>query len=151
MADGNNAFHPDPSNATFIFDDGPITLSDGRSMRAATPQSALSEEIAIIDTVAYGDINQDNKEDTVLLLTRYGGGSGTFIYAAAFVSGPVSYKGSRVLFIGDRVAPQSISINRGIITVEYLDRNPSEAFAAEPTVLTSKQFIYSNSTNLQER
>ena len=140
----NGAFRPDPSSATFIFDDGSIILSAGRNERSVTPGSALVEETVLLDKFAYGDINADDKEDTVLFLARYGGGSGTFIYLAAFVSGPVTYRGSKATFIGDRISPQSISISRGIVTVEYLDRGPDEALVAEPTVRVSKQFVYKN-------
>ncbi len=136
--------HPDPSNATFIFDDGPVTLSAGRNERTITPGSALSEETTLMDKFAYGDINKDGRGDTALLLARYGGGSGTFIYLAAFVSGPFNYKGSEVIFLGDRISPQSISIDGDIVTIKYLDREPDEAFSAEPTVPMSKQFIYKN-------
>lgn len=146
--DGN--FHPDPSNATFTFDDGPITLSAGRHEAVIAPGSAFTEEITLLDEFAYGDINQDGKNDTVLLLAQYGGGSGTFIYLAAYVSGPVNYKGSEATFIGDRVAIQSISINGENVLVKYLDRGADESFAAEPTIATSKQFIY-RASEFQER
>ena len=135
-------FHPDPSNATFIFDDESITLSEGRSEKVIVHGSALTEETLMTDLLAYGDINSDNKEDVALLLTRSGGGSGTFIYLAAFVSGPVNYKGSEATFIGDRIAPQSISIKGNVVTVDYLDRKVDDSFTTEPTVHTSKQFIY---------
>ena len=137
-------FHPDPSNATFIFDDEEITLSAGRNENPIVPGNALIEETVIMDKFAYGDINADGKEDTVLFLARSGGGSGTFIYLGAYVSGSLTYKGSNTIFIGDRVAPQSISINKEIVTIKYLDRKDEEAFAAEPTVLVSKQFVYKN-------
>ncbi|MDP2704786.1 MAG: hypothetical protein Q8O71_00055 [bacterium] len=141
---------PDPSNATFIFDDGVITLSQGRNERVITPGSDFTEETALLDKLAYGDINNDKKEDVAVLLTRYGGGSGTFIYLAVFVSGPVTYRGSNAIFLGDRISPQSISISNRVITLEYLDRKSDEPFAAEPTVLVSKQFVYLNG-ELRER
>ena len=142
--DDDSNFRPDPSNATFVIDNESITLSRGRNEREITPGSTLTEETVLLDKFAYGDLNSDGKVDTAILLARYGGGSGTFIYVAVFVSGPVTYRGSQAIFIGDRIAPQSISINGGIVTVEYLDRGPDEAFAAEPTIPTSKQFIYKN-------
>ena len=138
----NGIFRPDPSNATFTIDDEVITLSAGRNERNIAPGSALVEETVLLDQFAYGDINADGKEDAIFFLARYGGGSGTFIYLAAFVSGPVTYRGSEAIFIGDRVSPQSISINKTTVTVKYLDREADEPLAAEPTVLTTKQFSY---------
>ncbi len=150
VVDKNGVFRPDPSNATFTFYDGPITLSAGRNEREIAPGSAFTEETILMDKFAYGDINADVKEDTILLLARYGAGSGTFIYVATFVSGPVTYRGSGAIYIGDRISPQSISINGGIVTVEYLDREIDESLAVEPTVPTSKQFVYRNG-EFQER
>ena len=72
---------------------------------------------------------------------RYGSGSGTFIYAAAYLSGPVNYKGTEALFIGDRIAPQSVSISQGVVTVSYLDRKDDEPLSAEPTVSKNMQFV----------
>ncbi|MEK7177069.1 MAG: hypothetical protein AAB719_02155 [Patescibacteria group bacterium] len=140
----------DPSNATFTFDGEAVTLRDGQSEEAVVPGSAVMEETLLLDKFAYGDINSDGKEDTLLLLARYGAGSGTFIYLAAVVSGPVTYRGTEAVFIGDRVTPQSISVNGSTATVKYLDRKSDEALAAEPTVLTSKQFTYRNG-GFQER
>ncbi len=142
-------FQPDPSTATFIFDDQSVTLSKGE---AETTDEAMgfTTETKLLDEKAYGDLNNDGKEDSVVFLAQSGGGSGVFIYTAAYVSGPVSYKGTSAIFLGDRIAPQSVSISNGVATVRYLDRKADEAFAAEPTVSTSKQFIYKNG-EFQER
>ncbi len=146
----NGELRPDPSSATFTFDGEAVTLSNGRSEEAVVPGSTLVEETLLLDKFAYGDINADNKEDTVLLLARYGAGSGTFIYLAGFISGPVTYRGTEAIFIGDRITPQSISVGGRTVTVSYLDREDDEAFAVEPTVKVSKRFVYKNG-EFQER
>lgn len=149
LADDGTSFRPDASSATFTFDDESVTLSKGRS---ETSDSAIGLviETELLEERAYGDLNGDGKDDTVVLLSRSTGGSGVFIYAAAYISGPVSYKGTDAVFIGDRISPQSISVSGGIATVNYLDRGPDEPFAAEPTIPTSKQFLYKNG-NFQAR
>ncbi|OGI90411.1 hypothetical protein A2911_00260 [Candidatus Nomurabacteria bacterium RIFCSPLOWO2_01_FULL_40_15] len=120
----NESFRPDPSNATFSDIDGEATILPER---------------------AYGDVNGDEKIDAIVLLAESGGGSGVFIYAAAYVSGLVNYKGTNAVFIGDRIAPQSVSVSsNGVVTVKYLDRKEDEPFAAEPTVPASKQFVFKN-------
>lgn len=141
ISDQNN-FQPDPSSAIFTFDDGKVTLSGGKSEEV--DETGMVSETLLLEERASGDLNADGKEDTVLLLARSGGGSGVFIYVAAYVSGPINYKGTDALYIGDRVAPQSITIKNGIATVNYLDRHPDEALASEPTVPTYKQFVYKN-------
>lgn len=140
---GENNFYPDPSNATFTLDDESITLSKGKNEETLSG-TGFVEETVMLDKFAYGDINSDGRQDTVLFLVRSGAGSGTFLYVAAYVSGPVNYKGSIGTFLGDRVVPESISTKNGVVTVNYLDRESDEAFAAEPTIPVAKQFIYKN-------
>lgn len=130
-----------PSNATFSFDDGSVTLTNGTGEKE-DEETGFKETVEILEERAIGDLNADGKNDAVLLLARSGGGSGVFIYAAAYISGPVNYKGTNAIFLGDRISPQSITIANGIATVRFLDRNPDEAFAAEPTMPKDEQFVY---------
>lgn len=116
----NKSFHPDLAGTIF----------------------SGAENATLLEEKAYGDLNNDIKEDTVVFLAESGGGSGIFIYAAAYVSGPVNYKATDAVFLGDRVSPQSISVKNGMATITYLDRKPDEPLAAEPTVPASKSFIY---------
>ncbi|MES2214095.1 MAG: hypothetical protein V4465_01750 [Patescibacteria group bacterium] len=134
--------HPDASKATFTFEDGPITFKDGKSEIKIADSSAI-QETEMTNTIGYGDINNDDKEDMAGVIIQTGGGSGTFFYLAAYVSGPLAYKGSNAVFLGDRISPQSVSIKNGVINVSYLDRKPDEPFDAEPTVKTSKDFTFS--------
>ena len=126
---------PDASNATFIIEGDSVTLRDGANL-----DNDL--ETKILPLKASGDLNSDGKLDTAALLAQTAGGTGTFIYVGAYVSGPVSYKGTNAVFIGDRISPQSVSMSSSLITVKYLDRKEGESFADEPTVLVSKTFVY---------
>lgn len=144
-SNGNTSFRPNPSNATFVFEEGPVTLSAGKNESPVSPGSAFMEETVILDTFAYGDVNGDDEGDTVLLLARTGMGSGTFIYAAAYVSGPVGYRGTNTIFLGDRIDAEEISIAaNGTITVTYLDRGEDEPMSAEPTIRTTKTLVIQN-------
>jgi len=133
----SNIYQADPANATFTFDGVEVTLSNGKIETDA-------RETTLLEQKAYGDLNSDSRNDTVVFLAQSGGGSGIFIYVASYVSGPINYKGTNALFLGDRIAPEDISIANGIVTVSYLDRAADEALAAEPTVKVSKQFVYKN-------
>jgi len=145
------ATHPSLSSATFTFDGDPVILKNGKNI-APVDASAESLETDLTSFVAYGDLNGDGKEDAAVLLTQSGVGSGTFIYVAALVSGPVTYKGTNAVFIGDRISPQSITIKKGAISVTYLDRKPDEPLSAEPTVSTTKSYRYSSlDTSLSEQ
>lgn len=134
---------PDPSNGTFLIDGSEVALTNGVS-RVENEAGLTTETLLIKNKFAYGDLNTDGAEDVALLLEQSGGGSGTFIYLAAYISGPLNRKGSNAVFIGDRVAPQTLSLKNGVITLTYLDRNADEPFAATPTVSVTKQFVYKN-------
>lgn len=142
----NNSEVIDPKNATFRFEDGDVALKNGKAVQDVAPGSAMKLETILTDTQAMGDINGDSKDDSVIVLVQSGAGTGVFFYLGAYVSGPLAYKGSNVAFVGDRISPQSISIQNGVITLNYLDRNADEPFDAEPTVSKSKTYSYSNET-----
>lgn len=136
-------FQPDAQSATFHIEGRSTPLSQGNNV-STDKDTGETTETRLLDEKAYGDLNKDGKDDVVVLLSQSGSGSGVFMYVAAYVSGPVNYKGSSAIFIGDRISPLSLSIVNGTVTVNYLDREPDEPFAADPTVPTSKQFIYRN-------
>ncbi len=143
LEEGTSAdFRGDPKNATFVFEDGSVTLEEGRLERDIVQGSALKEEIYLTGQAAYGDVDGDSKDDAAVVLIRSGGGSGSFIYVSALVSGAINYTGTNAILIGDRVTPEEISISNSIITVEYLDRGPDEPLAAEPTIAKVKRYAY---------
>ncbi|KND49032.1 MAG: hypothetical protein AB200_01215 [Parcubacteria bacterium C7867-005] len=138
-----NTTKPDASNASFEFEDGLIKLTKGKNEQEVAPGSAMVQETVLTDLKSYGDLNGDNKQDSAAVLVQSGGGSGVFFYIGAYVSGPVSYKGSNVVFFGDRIEPKSISVKNGVITLEYLDRKLTDSYDVEPTIKTTKKFSLS--------
>ncbi len=142
---------PDIANGTFNFEGEEIKLTNGKATTKISPNSAISIETLLTKKIEYGDINGDKKNDAVGLVIQEGGGSGTFVFLIAYVSGNVEYKGSNAIFVGDRISPESVSIDEaGMITVRYLDRLPSEAMAVDPSVSTTKTFVYEDG-RLEER
>ncbi len=137
--------NPDPANATFYFDDGPIKLKNGKVSLNITGSAISVDTNLAKEPVAYGDINGDGKNDAVIILSQDGGGSGIFVYLAAYVSGNVEYKGSNAVFIGDRISPESITVLKsGLVTFEYLDRDEKDPMTTEPTLLRKATFAWKN-------
>ncbi|MEK7176118.1 MAG: hypothetical protein AAB695_01955 [Patescibacteria group bacterium] len=145
-------FYYMPNISLNVKNDGASKTSQSGDFRPDPSSAVFSgvEEATVLENRAYGDLNNDGKTDVVVFLAESGGGSGVFIYAAAYVSGPINYKGSNAVFLGDRIAPQNVFIKNGIVTVSYLDRGPDEPFAAEPTFAVSKELVYRNGT-LEEK
>lgn len=142
--DNEPVVHPDPSNGAYGFEEGVVTLIKGKSIQKASAGVSSASEITLTNTIGYGDLNNDGKEDAGVVLIQSGAGTGTFVYLAAYVSSPLNYKGTNAIYIGDRILPKSVSIASGEVTFTYLDRKPNEPMDAEPTVSAYKSFTLLN-------
>ncbi|MBP9701891.1 MAG: hypothetical protein KBD47_02840 [Candidatus Pacebacteria bacterium] len=90
------------------------------------------------------DFDEDGTKDTAQIVVENSQGTGVFYYFVAELDGKQSQK----FFIGDRIAPQSTSIDeKGIVTVAYADRKPEESFADEPSVGKSIRLFYNKKDN----
>ena len=131
----------DYKNTTFVSDlYGTTTLKDGKSIhKDAKLGESATVEIAIIPGAKLNiisDIDGDGVKDNLFLVSQNGGGSGTFVSLVAQLA--ISNKGKYINAypIGDRISPQSISINKdGNIEVAYLARVDNEPMSTEPTLL----------------
>ena len=120
---------------------GTAKLENGSYSEEAAPGSASKIEVKLTEDIAYGDLNGDGIGDAAVILLASGGGTGSFSYLAAVInSADGSNQTTNYILLGDRIKIQSISINSGIILVNYLDRTPEQSFAEEPTVEVVKQF-----------
>ena len=79
-----------------------------------------------------------------MIIATEPGGSGTFYYVAVAELDGGAYTGSAGLLLGDRIAPGRVTFADGIVTVDYAERRPGEPMSAQPTVTTSKRFVYRN-------
>jgi len=134
----------DPKNATYQIDGKSVTLSSGTSVQDLAPGSASKITTKYFGNEATGDLNGDGKDDEAFIITQDMGGSGTFYYLAAEISGPNGYSGTNAVFLGDRIAPQPTSIMSGIITANYADRKPGEPMTASPSMGVSRHFHVEN-------
>jgi hypothetical protein len=129
----------DPQNATYTIEGQKVTLIDGSSQDGST---------TIFDTPAVGDLNGDGANDAGVILVVTGNGSGTFYYAAAALNNTTDfiYEGTNAIILGDRIAPQTKSIQDEIYTVNYADRAEGDPMTTQPSIGVSKYFEVNNST-----
>ena len=139
----------DPLNTTYNIDGKFITLVNGVSEMDIASGSVEKMTTTVFGEPVRGDINADGQSDAALMLVQNSGGSGTFYYVAAAINGGDRAIGTNAIFLGDRIAPQNISIASGTILVNYADRKPSDPMSTMPSVGVSKYFIY-NGTALVE-
>lgn len=132
-----------PKNAEYTIDGKKYTLVNGEA-EETIPGSASKTIVRYWSEPIFGDLNRDDIEDGTFILTQDFGGSGTFFYVVAAIQNAdtKSAQGTNAVLLGDRIAPQNISIEEGgIILVNYADRLPDEPFAVQPSQGVSKWLV----------
>ena len=120
----------DPKHATYRIEGVEYDLRDGVFEDGGV-------RVALFGEPTMGDIDGDYDDDAAFLLVFEPGGSGTFFYAAAALRERDSYRGTNAVFIGDRIAPQTIAITNRVIMANFAERAPGEPMTADPSVGTS--------------
>ncbi len=124
----------DPANTTYLIEGEQVTLVGGVA-EIAVADSSSTVRTAIFDQPVIGDLDNDGDKDMALVLQRQTGGSGLFYYlVVALQNQDATAQGTNALFLGDRIAPQGMSIQFGTITFNYADRKPGEPMTAQPSV-----------------
>lgn len=135
----------DYKNSTYTIDGKKITLVNGSAEMPIAPGSASKLVTKYFGNNLSVDLNGDGKKDEVFYLTQNTGGTGTFFYIVAALAGDKGYTGSMGYFVGDRIAPQTINLNKdGTILVNYADRKPSDSFATSPSEGKTLRLIFDN-------
>ncbi|HXY05704.1 MAG TPA: META domain-containing protein [Burkholderiaceae bacterium] len=131
---------PDFLNATYTIDDVPVTLKNGVSQVPAAPGSAAQETTRYLDNEVHKDLLGDGQDGIAFLLTRQGGGSGTFYYLVAALKKQGGLVGSHGFLLGDRITPQEVVSGPGrSIVVRYADHAPGVGLALPASVEKSVQ------------
>jgi hypothetical protein len=127
-------------NLTYVIDGKEVVLVNGFSEIPVAQGSASKVTTRFFGNEAFGDLNNDDKEDVVFFLTQETGGSGTFYYLAGALKNSNGYQATSTVFLGDRIAPQTITHSAGVIAVNYADRKPGEPMSVDPSVGVSRYF-----------
>lgn len=136
---GGDKVGADPQNATYIINNETFTLVDGLSEKQVGEDSTTQIVTRYFGNEVRIDLNDDDREDAVFLLTQEAGGSGTFFYVVAALNTEDGWQGSHALFLGDRIAPQTTEVSnnprhKNVVVVNYADREAGEPMSAQPSV-----------------
>lgn len=136
------AVEMNPLNATYLVDGKQVTLKNGVAEYEVAPGSASKEVVRVFGAPEKGDLDGDGIDDYAMLISQEGSGSGTFYYVAVGLADKDSGKvlGTNSIFLGDRIAPQNISVKNGLIVVNYAERKTGEPMSAQPSVGVTKTF-----------
>lgn len=138
---------PDVLNTVFVIDGKEFALIDGKAERESAPGSASKETLMIFGEPVYADFDNDGDNDAAVLLVHDGGGSGAFYYAALSILEGEAYKATNAMFLGDRIAPQTIEVRDGRAVFNYAERNAGEPMAVQPSIGKSVFVHYDKQTN----
>ena len=134
-------------NATYRSPDwGEFQLSDGVYYRTppTAQESPETYTTRLLDTILYGDINQDGLEDAVVFLSTQNGGTGHFIEMAAVLNlngNPVNIS---TQYLGDRVIVESGTVQGGSITVNLRVQGPNDPACCPSQIDVRNFFIDAN-------
>lgn len=129
----------DYKNAEYIIDGQPVRLINGVAETEAAPGSATKIATRYFGNDLKTDLDGDGREDIAFILRQETGGSGVFYYAVAALNTTEGYIGSDGYLLGDRIAPQNITLSpnprhKFVIVVNYADRAPSDPMTTQPSV-----------------
>ncbi len=130
-------------NGAYQIDGQSVTLVNGTAENEAAPGAASKQVTRYYGDAVDLDLNSDGLTDAVFLLQQETGGSGTFFFVTAALQTPDGFVGTNAVFLGDRIAPQSVSVdpkNPSQCLVNYLDRSPGEPMSSSPTMPVFKAF-----------
>lgn len=125
----------DARNSSFTLEGRPISLRNGVSVLPSAPGSASSITVRHLGSEALGDLNNDGRDDLAFVVSREGGGSGTFYYAVAAIASAEGYRTTNAFPVGDRIIVQSLTIprNSNELHVNFAERQPGEPMTARPS------------------
>ncbi|MDB5264838.1 MAG: hypothetical protein JWN64_409 [Parcubacteria group bacterium] len=121
-------------DGVYTIDGKDVQLLNGTSEVEAAPGSAVKIKTAYVGNEATGDLNGDGKEDIAFIISQNKGGAATMYYLVAAFKTDTLYSGTNAILLGDRIAPDSVSIQGGTILAKYKGRNTWEAPTVNPTI-----------------
>lgn len=130
------------ANATYRFEGQDVTLVNGTTEQPVRG-SLVNAVVSLSPMQASGELSGHGKFDAVVVLTQTGGKVGTFSYIAVLLAdaaGQLASTSTNVQLIGDRVILKNIGVDRGTITVDYLDYNTGQSKQSAPSLVQSRKY-----------
>jgi len=131
-----------PESASYRIGGRVVALQDGKHEERAAPGSAARNTTIVWGTPVLADLDGDGDQDAVVIIESQPGGSGTFYYIAAAAFDAGRYVGSAAVLLGDRIAPQGVTVRNGVVTVDFSERRAGEPMSTPPSVGVSRRFVY---------
>ena len=129
----------DVRNTTYTLEGATARLENGKAVITNTEGTTT---VQLFGEPVYADFNKDGVNDAALMLTKNDGGSGTFFYAVLAISKNGLYYPTNALLLGDRIAPQTITITDGRAVYNYAERKATDPMTTPPSIGKSLYINY---------
>ena len=136
----------DIKNVSAVIGGETFVLVKGLAEKESAPGSADKNILRMFGEPAYGDLDDDGDEDAAILFENNRGGSGMFYYAALIINNDGFYKTTNAIFLGDRIAPQTMYIMDDRAVFNFVERLPGEPMTTRPSWGKSVWINYDKST-----
>lgn len=134
------------NDVTYYVDGTPVTLKNGRAEIVTRTRSIIN----YFGNEIISDLNGDGMKDIAFILTQSMPRGEVLYYLAVAIYTSTGYVGTNTIFLGDRIAPQTTSVNDREILVNFAERNDGESLTVAPSVGVSRYFIIRNNLVLTE-
>jgi hypothetical protein len=117
---------------------GEFQLSNGIYHRTplTSQESPETYTTSLLDSVLYGDLNDDQVEDAVVFLATQNGGTGHFVEMAAVLNLNGEARNVSTLYLGDRVIVESGAIQGGTIQLTMRVQGPNDGACCPSQLVT---------------
>ncbi len=136
-----------PYDTTYNIWGEDITFRGGESKVSIAPGSSVEVVTKYFGNDVRFDFDHDGREDTAFMLTQETGSTGIFFYVTAVLNTEKGKVGLDGVFIGDRIAPQSMYMESGeVLVINFAERRVGQSFAESPTVGKTIKVKYDTDT-----
>jgi heat shock protein HslJ len=124
----------DVKNLTYSIEGTSFIVANGTAIIHSLDGVGGTTTVQIFGEPVYSDFTGDGIKDAALLLTKNAGGSGTFFYAVLAITKNGLYYPTNALLLGDRIAPQTITVENGRPVYNYAERKASDPMTTKPSI-----------------
>ncbi len=124
-----------PLNTTVEIEGEIFSLKNGIAEKEIAPGATTKNTLRVFGEPLFGDLDNDEDLDATLLLQNDSGGSGIFYYAVLSINNNENgYKNTNTLYLGERIAPQTVEIHDGKAVFNFAERKIDEPMTTRPSI-----------------
>jgi ABC-type branched-subunit amino acid transport system permease subunit len=98
----------------------------------------------------HGDLDSDGKDDIAFLVSRDDPERGVLYYLIAALTTEQGHVGTNLVFLGDKVEPKSLNIEKGVIEVEYMDLSTKASTTTQKMNLSLEKGVLKKVPKVEE-